>query len=140
MSRLDPQKWTQKQVARTSAASGDYAEGIRSTDKDPMALATAAIPKWKIRVNEADTEKKLRAGLGRVTKGQWQDAAINKGASRLGPGIQAAAPKVLDFATQMSSHIQQGLSTIEKMPSTTYEERKARATAMMDHNHKFQRR
>lgn len=140
MARLDPEKWTRKQIQRTSAASGDYADGVRSTDKDPMALATAAIPKWKIRVNEADTEKKLRAGLARVTKGQWAEAAATKGASRLGPGIQAAEGKVREFATQFSSHLSSVLPTIEKMPSTTYEERKARANAMMDANHKFTRR
>lgn len=136
----DPNKWTQKQIRNSQAASGDYVDGARSTDKDPAQLALAAVPKWKARINEADTEKKLRAGLGRTSKASWQAAVENKGAQRYGPGVAAAEPKIREFAAQFGSHLASVVPTIEKMPSTTYEERKQRAIAMMDANHKFTRR
>lgn len=136
----DPAKWTQKQIQRSQAASGDYAEGARTTAKDPAALALAAVPKWKARINEAETEAKLKRGLQRTTKSSWIDAVVNKGASRYGPGVAAAAPKIQEFATQFGNHLSSVLPAIEKMPSTTYEERKQRAIAMMDANHKFVRR
>ena len=42
-------KWAQ----RTSAASQDYVDGVRNTDKDPTALAINAIPRMRTRVLEA---------------------------------------------------------------------------------------
>lgn len=104
-----------------------------------MEKAAASIDKWSANVSSADTKAKMLSGLARTSGAAWKQAASGKGASRLAEGVQAARPKIEAFAAAFLPHVDAGKQKVDAMPSTTYEQRKQRAIAMMDHNHTFKR-
>jgi hypothetical protein len=115
-----------KWASRTSAASQDYVDGVRSTDKDPTQLAIQAIPRMRQRVLEAIDSGKVAAGLRRVGKQGWVAAVEAKGASNFSSGVAAAEGKVaqafgplLAFETQLQRQVQ-------GMPANTDAEREQR--------------
>ena len=119
----------QKWVTRTSAASQDYADGVAQTDKDPTALAIAAIPRMRQRVIEAIDSGKVAAGLRNVGKLGWQQAVLSKGVQNFSTGVTAAQDKVqaafgplLAFETTLQRQVL-------AMPANTDAEREARMLA-----------
>jgi len=84
------QKWAQ----RAGAAAQDYVAGAQRTDKDPTALAIAAIPRMRQQVLAAIDSGKVAAGLRRSGKQGWLDGVTSKGASNYSSGVSAATNKV----------------------------------------------
>lgn len=118
-----------KWQARSSAASGDYAAGVANTDKDPTALAIAAIPRMRQRVIEAIDSGKVANGLRRVGKTGWQAAVAAKGSANYASGISAATDKATAAFTRLLSFEQSLLGTINSMPNNTDADREARMLA-----------
>ena len=86
---------------------GAYSEGVKGA-KDVIAKAIAAEDLYAAKVQEA-ISKKLRAKkLAEVSDEDWRSAALDKGASRIGPGMTAAKAK---FGTGISKV----LSTIQSV-------------------------
>lgn len=139
MAKLTPQQYAEKQISRTSAASGDYAAGINRYNGNPMEKAAQNIDKWSANVASPETKAKMLRGLSRTSGAAWKQAATNKGAARLAQGVQEARPKIEAFAAAFLPHLDAGQQKVDAMPSTTYEQRKQKAIAMMDHNHTFKR-
>lgn len=121
MARLDPQALAAKWSQRAGAAQGDYVDGVRRTTADPGAAAAAAADKWQ--VNTQAAKDKFRAGVGRVSKGEWQAAVETKGATRYSSGVQAAQGKMAAFASEFLPHLDQVTQRTRAMPSTTLEQR-----------------
>lgn len=118
-----------KWATRTSAASQDYVDGVTSTDKDPTALAIAAIPRMRSRVLESIDSGKVAAGLRRVGKQGWIAAVQAKGAANFSSGVQAAEAKVAaSFAPLLAfeSNLQR---QVQAMPANTDAEREAKMLA-----------
>jgi hypothetical protein len=74
-----------------------------------------------------------------VTLEDWKGKMLDKGVNRVASGIDAAAPKVIAFATQLLPHIDALVSQVNKMPDATLEDSIARATFMMRGMAKFVR-
>jgi len=71
-----------------------YKKGIqRTSDWSEKASSEAAESNWSAGVQEAATAKRRQRAVANVSNAEWQNAAANKGASRIGPGMQAGADK-----------------------------------------------
>lgn len=127
-------KWAQ----RTGAAAQDYVAGAQRTDKDPTALAIAAIPRMRARVLEAIDSGKVAAGLRRSGKQGWLDAIQTKGAQNFSAGVAAAEGKVATAFGPLLSHIAAGQSRLASMPANTNAERDARLLFFVNHMRQYQ--
>jgi hypothetical protein len=118
-------KWAQ----RTSAASQDYVDGVRQTDKDPTSLAIQAIPRMRSRVLEAIDSGKVAAGLRRVGKAGWIAAVEAKGAANFSSGVSAAEGKVATAFGPLLAFESNLQRQVQGMPANTDAEREARMLA-----------
>lgn len=116
-------KWAQ----RAGAAAQDYVNGAQQTDKDPTALAIAAIPRMRAQVLAAIDTGKVAAGLRRSGKQGWLDGITSKGASNYSSGVSAAQGKVEQAFSSLLSYEQALLGRLATMPQNTDAERDARA-------------
>lgn len=133
------QQIAQKWASAMNGASQAYKDGIARVTENPMAKAAANVAGYLAGVQDAANSGRWQAGLNRMTKDQWQQLAINLGSMRIGPGATAAQPKMERFLTAFLPVLANNVATVRAMPNQTYEQRKARALAMMDLNHQFTR-
>jgi hypothetical protein len=82
-------KWSQ----RASAAGQAYTDGVRSPKNDWASSTVAAVNNWSAGVQAAIQNKSFERGVTTAGDAAWQQGAINKGAQRYAPGVQAAQPK-----------------------------------------------
>jgi hypothetical protein len=116
-------------VTRTSAASQDYVDGVTNTDKDPAALAIAAIPRMRSRVLEAIDTGKVAAGLRRSGKAGWIAAVQAKGAANFSSGVTAAEAKVAQAFGPLLAFENNLQRQVNSMPANTDAEREAKMLA-----------
>ncbi len=136
---LTPQEAAAKWAARTSAASSDYASGVMRVTQAPGAAAAAASSKWQARVADPSTKSKFERGSSAVSLQAWQQAASQKGASRLASGAQAAAPKFEQTMAKLLPYIATARAAVRAMPSGDLEQNIARSAAMARAMAKFQK-
>lgn len=118
-----------KWATRTSAASQDYVDGVTNTEKDPTALAIAAIPRMRARVIDAIDSGKVAAGLRRVGKGGWIAAVQAKGGPAFSAGVQAAEGKVAQAFAPLLAFESNLQRQVQAMPANTDAEREAKMLA-----------
>lgn len=135
MARVNPAEYAEKWARRTSQASEDYRKGIERTTESPMEKAAAAQDKMLANLIESVNSGKWARALRNVTIAEWKDGALRKGVQRIAAGVQNATEKQRQMAQRLLETVDRGLSEIEQMPSTTFEDRKARANAWMDFMH-----
>ena len=82
-----------KFVERASVASGDYLDGVKSTDKDQNAAAIAAAPIYKSQVIAAANAGRYEKGLQKSGKQAYLDGVTKKGEARFAEGVASAASK-----------------------------------------------
>ena len=85
--------------------------------------------------NTQAAQAKFARNVAKVSLSDWQAAVINKGVSRIGAGATAAVPKMTSFLQKFLPAVQAAKAGLP--PRGTYDQNKARATAMMDALHKF---
>lgn len=134
-----PQEFAEKWANRASAASSDYVAGAQRTDKDPTALAIAALPRMKQRVIEAIDSGKVANGLRRSGKQGWIDGIVTKGANNYASGVMASKGKVERAAGPLLSYIAAGQSRLASMPANTDAEREARMLSFIRHMRSYQK-
>lgn len=127
MARVDAAGFADKWAARTSAASPDYAKGVRAVTQAPGAKAAAKSADYLAGV-QANADKWKRK-VGAVTLSDWQEMAATKGAANLGTGVQAAKPKMQAAAVKLLSTVDTVRAQVKQMPGGTLENRLARANA-----------
>ncbi|HEY2936920.1 MAG TPA: hypothetical protein VGJ25_09985 [Gaiellaceae bacterium] len=122
---------------RTSAATADYVAGVRRVTRAPGEQAARQAQKYLDKVRENVT--KFQRNVAAVTLDEWASAAEEKGAPRLGTGVQAAVGKVEEFHNELGPHIDRGLQHLASMPSTTLADSQARAAWWMGHMASFRK-
>lgn len=120
-----------KWAARAGSATQDYVDGAARTDKDPTALAIAAIPRMRAEVIRAIDSGKVANGLRRVGKQGWLDAIRTKGAQNYGNGVANAEAKVAAAFGPLLSYIDAGKARVASMPNVTDQDRENRALFMI---------
>lgn len=98
-------------VSGMGQASAAYSAGVQAVRTAPGALAAAASDRWA--ANVAAAKATYSKNVAAVSLSQWQEAAVNKGAGRLGTGATAAQPKMQAF---MAKFIPQLTTTVNSLP------------------------
>ena len=98
-----------------------YKAGVeKNTNQNENAIASQGL--YEARIAESIANKSRVRGLQKSSTAAWKQAAATKGASRIGPGMQAALPK-------FQAGIGEVLSTIQNV---TIAERTADPMANID--------
>jgi hypothetical protein len=76
----------------TPARASEYERGVRAPRTDWQTATTNAAALYKAAVTKAASEGRFEAGVKQVSTSDWQQASIQKGAPRFGPGVSLAGP------------------------------------------------
>ncbi len=137
--KLTPAEFREKHARRLKAAVEDIRLGVERVDVAPGEKAAAKVDKWHQAISSQDTKDKWRRRVAAVSLQDWKEKMINKGVGRIAAGIDAAGPKVEEFAEKLIAHQNAGLGAIDKMPDLTLEDSISRATAWIRHMSQFKR-
>lgn len=135
MPRGTPQDGAAKWANRLSAASTDVAAGVDRVSVAPGQLAAQKADKWFQAIQAS--QAKWKANVAAVPLETWKTNMKTIGIPRIATGATAKQGKWANFASKFYPHLDALASKLASMPDTTYEQRKARAIAAMDHNHTF---
>lgn len=132
--RVDPQTAADNWEAGLGRAQSKIEAGIDRVTVSPGQKASQAADKWLNSVTQA--KDRFARGSAAVSLEDWR-AAAKVGASAI---AGAATRKKGKYATKIApvfTHLAAGLSRIDQMPTMSYEQRKAKAIALMDHMHAY---
>lgn len=126
-------------AARWAAGLANAGEKIRSgveaVSIAPGQAAARQAAVWA--ANTQASQSKWARNTAAVSLADWKNAIETKGIPRIAAGATAAQPK---FATFMGKFLPFVMAAKQSLPPRgTFEQNKARATAMMDAVHKFQK-
>ena len=128
-----------KHASRLKAAIPDVKAGVNAVTENPCALAAAAANDFQAAVSSDATKARFIRGLNRVSLPDWK-ARTSAKADRIAGGVDEAAKKVEDFATQFLPYVYaQANAILTANPGITLEDGIARATAMIRANAAFVR-
>jgi len=86
------QRAAAKWARRAASASGEYTEGVTTTQSDWAALATAAQPTYVAAVQAAAASGMYGKGVTRAGTAKWRKNSVEKGPTRYAQGVQVAEP------------------------------------------------
>ncbi|RLI86944.1 MAG: hypothetical protein DRP01_03120 [Archaeoglobales archaeon] len=117
-------------ITRVPAA---YKKGIQRTTGF-VEKAAAAEDVWIQRIQEAAARRAREAGLRKITDDQWKKAALEKGAARIGGGMQASVERFNRGISEVIS-VLQGVTLPPRTadPIQNVERVKAIVQAMVEH-------
>lgn len=138
--KLTPAQWADKLARNLKNASQDIQNGVNAVQTAPGQKAAAQSQKWINSLNEASTQEKWRRNVAAVSLEDWKKAMLDKGLARIGPGIDAAKPKIVQFAEEVTPHIEAGQRQLEQMPDLTLQDSINRAVTWITHMSEFRRR
>lgn len=124
-------------ATRLAASQTEISAGVDRVTEAPGAKAAQKADVWLAKL-QASRAKWIR-NTSAVTLQSWQTSMKTKGVPRVGPGAQAAIPKMTQFMQQFLPYVEQGAQTVRNMPNATLEDGIQRATAMIRHNAAFVR-
>jgi len=127
--KITPEEAAEKWERKMQAASTDYAAGVGRVTKAPGQAAAENIDGYirGVQENAQRWKKKVAA----VSLEEWKDKAINKGASRLGPGATAARAKMMEQTKRNFANIESVKSAVDQMPGQTLDQRIAKSAAFI---------
>lgn len=102
-----------------------YTAGVNAVTEAPGIAAANAAPLWV--QNTTAAAPKFAANSAAVTLQAWQQAAVNKGAARLGTGATAAQPKFQSAMASVLPFISQTVASLP--PRGTLDQNIARSVA-----------
>ena len=131
----DPATVAAAWVAGLSSKTDKIKAGIDAVTVAPGQLAARQADTWAN--NTVAAKSKFARNVGAVSLQDWKTAAETKGIPRIATGAQAAQGKMAIFFGKLLPYIASAKSSLP--PRGTYEQNKARASAMMDKMHQFQK-
>lgn len=138
MPLMSAQEVAAKWAARAGQARDDFLAGAQRTDKDPTALAIAALPRARAEYIAAIDSGKVAAKLRAAGKQGWLDGIQNGGADAYVAGVSRAEGKVATAFGPLLAYISGGQSRLSSMPANTDAERKARMNFWFDYMRGYQ--
>ena|SRR3989304_508411 len=140
MARVTPEEFQEKHARRLKGALVDIQKGVERLTVSPTEQSAKKQDKMLQNISEAVNSGKWARNLRKVTLEEWRQKMISKGLPRIGTGIDGAAEKVRDFASQLLPHIDVGRQTVQQMPDLTLDDSLNRMTAYVRHMAKFRKR
>lgn len=131
----DPATVAQAWVDGLGRAGAKITAGVQAVTVAPGQAAARQAAVWAS--NTAAAQAKWARNTSAVPLSAWQQAVINKGVPRIASGAAAAHDKQVAFYQKFLPYVAAAKAALP--PRGSYEQNKARALAMMDANHKFQK-
>lgn len=135
--RVSPADGTTKWANRTTAAVPDFVKGVNNTQVNPMQKAAAKSDKYLQGVQ--NNVPKWQRNTAAFPFDQWKAITSGLGGQRLAAGVSAKQDKYTAFAEKFYPYLDQGLTKVNAMSDTTFEDRLQKMVAMARHNHDFKR-
>lgn len=135
--RLTPEEFQEKHARRTKGAIADLKAGVARVTEAPGKKAAAKVEKMRSKLLESIDDGTWEKRVAAVPLEDWQKAMIEKGAGRVGAGIDGAKDKVTKFATQLIAHENSVLGRLADMADLTLEDSIARARFWIEEMNKF---
>lgn len=110
MAMPDPTTAAAAWASRLSGSTEKIKAGIQAVTVAPGVAAARQKDVWL--QNVTASAPKWATNTAAVSLQEWQTAAIEKGANRIGPGAQAAQAKMANFLGQLFPHIERVRSTL----------------------------
>lgn len=139
MSKLTPQEYQQKQATRLKAAIPDMKAGVSRVTVAPGQQAAAKADKMLNNLTAAVQSGKWAKRVSAVSLEDWKRQMIDKGSTRIATGIDAAAPKVVDFASQFLPFLDGVQAKVKAMPDLTLDDNVERMAVAVREIAKFRR-
>lgn len=136
---LTPAQVAEKHARRTKASLEDLRAGVESVTQAPGQKAAAKQNKLVQNWNEAITSGRWAKNTAAVTLDEWKSKMIDKGLSRVGPGLDAAQAKVEAFYAELLPFQQSLSSKVSAMPDLTIEDSVARSSEWIRGMAKFRK-
>jgi hypothetical protein len=114
-------------------------QGVERVTQSPTEAAASKKEKFRAGIQEAIDSGKWERGLRRVSLDEWKSKMIDKGLGRVAAGIDAAAPKVREFAAELLPYQDRLKGQIEGMPDISLEDNINRMTTWIREMSKFSR-
>ena len=140
MARLTPDEFVDKHARRLKAASEDMRRGIDKVTEAPTVKAANKQEKMKTHLVQAIDDGTWASRLKKVSLEDWKSKMKDKGVGRVASGIDAAKPKVLDFANQLLPAVDAAQSKIKDMPDLTLEDSINRMNSFIREMAKFKKK
>lgn len=116
MAQKNPADVAKKWAANLTGATQSIKDGVNAVTTAPTALAASRADAFVQGVSQAVASGKWQAGLNRVTLQDWQQAMIQKGLARVGPGATQAQGKFANFMNQLLPFQQSLLQQLAQTP------------------------
>lgn len=136
---ITPEEFQEKHARRLKAATEDMRRGVERVSEAPGKKAAEKVDKWVAAITSSETQQKWARRVASVSLDDWKQKMISKGIGRVAAGIDAAAPKTIEFATKLIEHQNRGLTALERMPDLTLEDSVNRAATWIRHMANFKR-
>lgn len=128
---------TDKWVRNLSQSGEAYKQGVQNVSTSPTELALRQKDRMVQNLQAAVTSGKYEKGCRKVDLNSWQQAAINKGSSRLTGGAAAARSKVEAFNAAWQPIMQQVKEQVRSMPRGTEADAIERIKVVMNAGKRF---
>jgi len=140
MAKLTAQEFQDKHNRRLKASLDDVRKGIAKVSVAPTQQAAKKQDKMLMKLTAKVQDGTWARRLNNVSLADWQDKATNIGVNRISGGIDAAANKVTDFATQLLPAVDAAQAKVKSMPDVTLEDSINRMTTFIREMSKFKKK
>jgi len=140
MAKLTPSEFQEKHARRLKGSLPDMRAGIGRVTESPTKKAALKVEKMKAHLLEKLDDGTWARRLSAVTLEEWKSKMIDKGLARVSGGIDGAAAKVTDFASQLLPAIDAAQAKVKAMPDLTLEDSISRMTTMVREMSKFHKK
>ena len=137
MAKLTPEQFREKHARRLKASVEDIRTGVARVTESPTAKAASKVDKMRTNLLKALDSGKWASRLKAVSLEEWKTKTIDVGINRIAAGIDAAAAKVENFASQLLPFQDKLKNDIARMPDVTLEDNIARMTTFIRGMAKF---
>ena len=140
MARVTPAQYAEKLIRRGQAAAQDYSAGISGVSSSPMAEAAKKLDKAGANYQAAISSGLMARRLNAVTLESWKKSALEKGASRYGPGWAASKDTMVAFATDFLPFQDSIVQKAKAMPDYSLADQINKAVFVMTETAKYRER
>ena len=132
---MTPQQLSQQWINRLRESAPRYRAAINALQNNPLEAAAARETEWGNACQAAARDGRFSAGLRSVTFADWKQRAATIGGNALQNLDDLKQQRTIRFWNRFRPVLINARNQVRAMPRGTYQERKARANAMMDALH-----
>lgn len=121
--------WLNKQMARVRVSTEDYKKGVQNPARDPIAAALAANAKRIEGIRKSIEDQTWENTMKTLSVEDWKKPALELGAARFVPGVEAKKDKIAKFIGAWGPILQNVQNGVRGMAEVTDADRENRMLA-----------